>query len=109
MRCGCGVDRVIHALCWRRYFELCYPRRVYLFLLGVLCVWLSPFSPICLLIRSNAPPLRIAVFPWRWIEQMPRDLQAEPIEVCLTCCCRMTTGGEQTGEERAVAATRAVQ
>ncbi|RNC39001.1 hypothetical protein TcCL_NonESM11704 [Trypanosoma cruzi] len=107
MRCGCGVDRVIHALCWKRYFELCYPRRAYLFLLGVFWVWLSPFSPICLLIRSNAPPLRIAVLPWRWIEQMPGDLQAEPIEVCLNCC-RMTMGGEQTGEERAVAATRAV-
>ncbi|RNC51128.1 hypothetical protein TcCL_ESM11788, partial [Trypanosoma cruzi] len=31
MRCGCGVDRVIHALCWKHYFESCYPRRVYLF------------------------------------------------------------------------------
>ncbi|PWU87609.1 hypothetical protein C4B63_27g328 [Trypanosoma cruzi] len=40
---------------------------------------------------------------------MPGDLQAEPIEVCLTCCCRMKMGGEQAGEERAVAATRAVR
>ncbi|PWV06157.1 hypothetical protein C3747_119g98 [Trypanosoma cruzi] len=62
-----SLSRVSHAV-----FPLLVERLVGVF---------EPFSPICLLKRPNAPPLHIAGFPWRWIEQMQRDLQAEQTEV----------------------------
>ncbi|EKG06186.1 hypothetical protein TCSYLVIO_002724 [Trypanosoma cruzi] len=110
MAYGAGVTSTESSTLRFRSFSLSrVSHAVFPFLVERLVGVFEPFSPICLLKRPNAPPLRIAGFPWRWIEQMQRDLQAEQTEVYLTCGYRVTMGGEQTGEERAVAATRAVQ
>ncbi|RNF27209.1 uncharacterized protein Tco025E_00583 [Trypanosoma conorhini] len=80
---------------------------VFPFLIERLVGVFQPFSPVCFLKRPNAPPLHIAGFPWRWIEQLQAEPQAEQIEVYLTCGYQITMRGEKS-EEQAVQATRAM-
>ncbi|EKF32604.1 hypothetical protein MOQ_003541, partial [Trypanosoma cruzi marinkellei] len=90
MAYGAGVASTESSTLRFRNFSLSrVSHAVFPFLVERLVGVFEPFSPICLLKRPNAPPLHIAGFPWRWVEQMQRDLQAEQTEVYLTCGYRV--------------------